>query len=70
MEKNLSRENLRKILKVNHFHLGFLWNETHKNIKHSVDVSLEISDSYRSSLKFSKSGSRESNKTLGECSIS
>ena len=70
IEKFSSKENFRKILKVSHFYLGFSWNENYNNIKHSHEVSSEFSGSYRSSLEFPRSGSKESNETLGGYLIS
>jgi len=61
IEKFLAKENFRKILNVSHFYSGFSLNKNHNQIKHSNRVTLEFSDSYRVSLKFSRSWSKNSN---------
>jgi len=55
---------LRKILKVSHFSLGFSLDEKCDKIKTSHRVLPEFSYSYRVSLVFSRSGSKISNRAL------
>jgi len=66
IEAFLSKENLRKILKVSHFYFKFSWNRNHNKIQHSHG----FSGSYRISLEFSWSGSIKSNESLRKCLIS
>jgi len=59
-----AKVNLRKILKVNHFSLGFSMDERCNKIKNSHRVSPEFSYFYRVSSVFPRSEPKISNKTL------
>jgi len=47
IEKFSAKENFRKILKVSHFYLVFLWNENNDKMNQSHIVFSEFSGSYR-----------------------
>jgi len=64
IERFSANKNIRKILKVSHFHFNFSWSENSNKIKYSKRVSSEFSGSHRVSLEFSRFESKKSNETL------